>query len=61
MDFTAEDTYSWPASSSLSLTFAQPDSAEILVNEAPVEFPTSYYGNYTLQIPLDLTTSQPDE
>lgn len=60
-EFIAGDTYSWSASSSFTLTFTEPDSAEIIVNETPVDFPVSSFGDYSLQIPSDLTESQPDE
>lgn len=51
--FTSGETYSWPDISSLTLTFSEADSAEIIVNEEPVAFPSPTDGKLSLQIPLD--------
>jgi len=51
--FSSGDTYSWPNISSLTLTFSEADSAEIIVNGEPVAFPSSTDGKFFLQIPLD--------
>jgi cytoskeleton protein RodZ len=59
-EFESGDVQSWSAESSLTVTFSQPDSAEILVNDSPVDFPESQDGIYTMQIPHD-TTNQQDE
>ena len=59
-DFESGDVQSWSAESSLTVTFSEPDSAEILVNDASVAFPESQDGIYTMQIPHD-TTNQQDE
>ncbi len=59
-DFASGDVQSWSAESSLTVTFSEPDSAEILVNESSVAFPESQNGTYTMQIPHD-TTNQQDE
>ncbi|HER63570.1 MAG TPA: helix-turn-helix domain-containing protein [Desulfobacteraceae bacterium] len=59
-DFKAGDSGSWSAGS-LTLTFSQPDSAEILVNNSPITFPEGKDGDYTLRIPQDTTELPPDE
>ncbi len=59
-EFESGDVQSWSAESSLTVTFSQPDSAEILVNDSSVDFPESQDGIYTMQIPHD-TTNQQDE
>ena len=61
LDFKAGESQSWTTSSSLTLTFMQPDSAEILVNDNPVPFPADTDGNYTLEIPQDIPHPSPDE
>ncbi|MHB8790404.1 MAG: helix-turn-helix domain-containing protein [Desulfobulbaceae bacterium] len=48
---------SWPGAESMQLTFDQPDSALILVNDQPVSFPAESSGLYTLHLPADI--SQP--
>ena len=56
-DFKSEDVQSWSAESSVTVTFSEPDSAEILVNDASVAFPEPQDGIYTMQIPNDTTES----
>ncbi len=56
--FNAGDTASWTAGSSATLTFSQPESVEILVNNSPVPFPAIKDGNYTLHIPQDIAEMQ---
>jgi cytoskeletal protein RodZ len=51
--FSSDETYSWEDISSLTLVFADADSAEILVNDIPFAFPASTDGKNTLIIPLD--------
>lgn len=48
---------SWPAAASMELSFDQPDSALIMVNDQPVSFPVESSGHYTLRLPADI--SQP--
>lgn len=60
-EFKAGDLQSWSADAFLTLTFAKPDSAEILVNDAAVAFPEAQDGRYTLQIPRDAAERQQDE
>jgi hypothetical protein len=60
-EFKAGDLQSWSADASLTLTFAKPDSAEILVNNAAVAFPEVQDGRYTLQIPQDAAERPQDE
>lgn len=61
-EFKAGDLQSWSAGASITLTFAKPDSAEILVNNAAVAFPEAQDGRYTLQIPpRDAVERQQDE
>ncbi len=56
-DFKSGDVQSWSADSSLTVTFSEPDSAEIFVNDTSVAFPESQDGVYTMQIPHDTTQS----
>ena len=56
-DFKSGDIQSWSAESSVTVTFFEPDSAEILVNDASVAFPEPQDGIYTMQIPNDTTES----
>ena len=56
-DFESGDVQSWSAESSLTVTFSEPDSAEILINDASVAFPEPQDGIYTMQIPHDTTES----
>ena len=60
-EFESGDVQSWSAESSLTVTFSQPDSAEILINESSVDFPETQDGIYTIQIPHDITELQQDE
>jgi len=60
-EFKSGDVKMWSTDSSLAVTFSQPDSAEILVNDSAVTFPEPQHGMYTLQIPHDIAELQPDE
>jgi cytoskeletal protein RodZ len=60
MEFEAGDQ-TLSAGNSITVIFSQPDSAEILVNNASIVFPESQEGNYTLQIPQDIAELQQDE
>jgi len=53
------DEQTWNADSSLTMTFANPASGEILVNNIPVSFPEGQEGSFTLHIPADLTAAPP--
>ena len=51
--FSSGETFSLEGISSLTMTFPEADSTEILVNDIPFAFSDSQDGKYTLQIPLD--------
>jgi len=61
LEFSAGDTRTWTVSASVTLTFSQPDSAEIRVNDSPVPFPVSREGGHTIRIPQDLAEPVSDE
>lgn len=54
-----EDT--WSADTSMTVTFEKPDSAEVFVNNAPVDFPPGENGSFTLRIPEDLPQPAADD
>lgn len=60
-EYNSGEIKSWSADTSLTMTFSQPDSAEIIVNNAAVAFPKPQDGIYSLQIPPDKAELQPDE
>lgn len=60
-NFKAGDTHALSTESSLTLTFSQPDSADILVNDTTIDFPPLKEGSFTLHIPNDLAKIQPDD
>jgi len=48
------DEQTWKATASMQISFDQPDSAVILVNSQPIDFPAGENGLFTLRIPDDL-------
>lgn len=60
--FLTGETKTWTGGSSFLFRFDRPESAEISVNGKPVSFPDHQEnGAYTLHIPPDSATRQPDE
>jgi cytoskeleton protein RodZ len=52
---------SWSAGTSMTVTFDKPNSAEVFVNNTPVDFPPDENGSFTLRIPEDLPQPSADD
>ena len=61
LEFKKGDTYTWSAESALTLSFAQPESAMIRLNNTPVVFPEYKNGVATFSLPEALSKQQGDE